>query len=618
MPRISKNKKKDKGAESKSIKRKADNTDNENMSNHNHKKVPLTDQELLDASNAKIGGDSDSETTASSTPANSTKLSKYQPHNNSSHHSLSPTKSNSATNTTISTKSSQPKNKSSSSPSEILTPKDSTPKPPLVYSKSNCGPYIVFIEPRSSSSSSPSSLNPTTIGRLLSPSYSPNLISIKSSGKNKITISLKNSASANKLISDNILFQNNLKASIPHHRLFRQGIIRNIPKDLTDNHILNSLDSHILITGARRLKRRSNINPSASELVDTNSILITFDGQTLPTHVKLFSVIHEVELYISPTKMCYACFRYGHLKSLCKGKCLCSHCGHKQHDSSDTTDVCSRHDLPPLCINCMGEHLPTDKSCPEYIFQRKVHHYAAIHNTSIQEALNFLATNDPPTHISRSVQTIKLSTSKNTSSPPTSSPQHFPLLPRHDSNSNPLKSSLPPRNTSNSSNVTHYPSHQPTTSSSQRKTSYAASLNSRLTPLHHTHIPEHQIAPSPSETHPSQPHHHHTSSNIFHSSSSTVPSVNNSSSNFSHLSRSNSPFLQSHFSRCSSQLDSQPDENLSSQSFSNPNSDIAHILTEIFHTILLPLLINSNLSSLLPILTSLLSNYQNNGLHNSA
>ncbi|KAL7299051.1 hypothetical protein TKK_0008144 [Trichogramma kaykai] len=552
MPRISKNKKRDKKAEIKPIKRKAtDNTDNENMTTH--KKSPLTEQEIFDASNAKIGEDSDSESTSSMDldpqfNTNDTshlqhlqqqhllhhqqqqhqqqlhqqrlrqlqqqqqqhqqkqqQLQHQQQHqgqqqqqqiqqnsqNQSTHHSLSSSKSNSAATSTNFTESSQLNLKNSSSPSQTPSGKNSAPQPPPVYSKSNCGPYIVFIEPRSSSSStsSPSSLNPTTIGRLLSPSYNPNFISIKSSGKNKITISLKNSFSANKLITGNILFQNNLKASIPYHRLFRQGIIRDIPKDLSDNHILNSLDSHILIVGARRLKRRINRNPSETELVDTNSILLTFDGQSLPTHIKLFSVIHEVEQYISPTKMCFACFRYGHLKNLCKGKCLCSRCGHKQHDPSDTTDVCSRHDLPPLCINCQGKHLPTDKSCPEYIFQRKVHHYAATHNTSIQEALAFLDTNDPPTHNSRSVQTIKLSTSKSSSLPPTSNPQHFPFLSRRDlninstSNLNSLQSTVQPRNTSYSHIATHPPSHQPSTPSSQHKASYAASLNSRLAHL---------------------------------------------------------------------------------------------------------------------------------------
>ncbi|KAL7303973.1 hypothetical protein TKK_0003630 [Trichogramma kaykai] len=72
-----------------------------------------------------------------------------------------------------------------------------TAKSPQLYSKHNKGPFIVFVEPLSHNTTS--RLNPTTIGRIISPKYKDNLISITSSGNTKITIILNSSAAANKL-----------------------------------------------------------------------------------------------------------------------------------------------------------------------------------------------------------------------------------------------------------------------------------------------------------------------------------------------------------------------------------------------------------------------------------
>ncbi|KAL7294753.1 hypothetical protein TKK_0011883 [Trichogramma kaykai] len=241
---------------------------------------------------------------------------------------------------------------------------------PSSYSDANNGPFIIFIEPIATTTRA-SQLNLTSVGRIISSSCRGNLISISSSGKSKITVTLTNRISADKLLSDNLLYQNGLKASIPHHRLFRQGIIREVPKDISVNMLLNMIDSPFPITNIKRLQRNTSNGSNEIQLVDTNSIQLTFEGQSLPSCIKLFSVIHEVEPYITPTKMCHNCFRYGHIKSLCKSKALCIHCGNKQHDPDNESDICPKYTLN-LYVSTVKENIyPIIKNVLNIFFREK-------------------------------------------------------------------------------------------------------------------------------------------------------------------------------------------------------------------------------------------------------
>lgn len=53
----------------------------------------------------------------------------------------------------------------------------------------------------------------------------------------------------------------------------------------------------------------------------TYSVLITFDGTSLPSEVKLYRLTYEVTPYIPPKTQCFGCFLYSHTKGNCNGKC---------------------------------------------------------------------------------------------------------------------------------------------------------------------------------------------------------------------------------------------------------------------------------------------------------
>ena len=245
-------------------------------------------------------------------------------------------------------------------------------------------------------------LHPTTVGRIIAPLIQGNILSLSSSSTHKVSVTLKDRISPNKLLNNPCFTEANLKASIPAHKLNRQAIIRGVPVEYAEEEILNYLQSFVPILGVRRLNRKvlSKDAVNKAELIPTRTILLTYNSQSLPSDVFIFLVRYNLEVYVPPTKMCFKCFRYGHLQTLCRSKTtLCMKCCRPFHQA---TDACSNRDKQATCINYQGSHLPNDKACPELLFQKKVHSYAAMRNTSLYEACIVLRRSDPPSHVLRS------------------------------------------------------------------------------------------------------------------------------------------------------------------------------------------------------------------------
>ncbi|XP_023247171.1 uncharacterized protein LOC111643480 [Copidosoma floridanum] len=272
----------------------------------------------------------------------------------------------------------------------------------LQYSSSHQGPFVVFLEPIHPEKTS-GRLHPTTIGRLIAATYKGKIHSISSSGPLKVSIFMTDGLSANQLLSNPLLSKENLKASIPHHCIYKQGVIRDVPLDLTEDMILTCLNAPLASTSpvhsVKRLNRKiHDKNTNSSSLTPTSSVMVTFIGQTLPSHVFLYCVRYPISPFTQPIKSCFKCFRYGHVKNLCRSKhSLCLTCGLNTHPEGTNCPSANS----PTCINCKGSHTPLDKACPEYIFQQKIHLHAATHNVSLIDASSYLRKFFPPNHQSR-------------------------------------------------------------------------------------------------------------------------------------------------------------------------------------------------------------------------
>lgn len=211
------------------------------------------------------------------------------------------------------------------------------------------------------------------IGRLLYADSKNDILELKKIGHSKINIRLKTGEAANKLISSQIFKEKKYNVYIPLYRVARKGIIRGVPLDLTEGEILKGLEAKSVIISIQRLNRRkreisvsTHNNESASgNLIPSQTVLITFRGQSLPEYLFLYMMRYTISPFVSKTSLCFSCFRFRHISSQCKGHARCLLCGNKKHADEES---CPSKDGPPVCINCGRPHKASSFDCPEYLF----------------------------------------------------------------------------------------------------------------------------------------------------------------------------------------------------------------------------------------------------------
>jgi|GEM_PF-5291018 len=224
------------------------------------------------------------------------------------------------------------------------------------------------------------SLSPFKVGKLICKKYK-DILYICSKTKSRVEVNFKNPLEANKLLNDSDIKDNNLKAYIPGFRLSRREIVKGIDEDISEEEILETIESKFKVLKVRRLNRR-NRDPCRKEedpkWEASKSVVLTFSGQMLPSEVYIRRVKVKVEPYMILPVICYNCFKIGHTSSICKSNAKCSMCAEIKHGSC-TSDI-------PTCSNCKGDHISTNKKCPVYCKEYEVRRLMAYENISMGDA----------------------------------------------------------------------------------------------------------------------------------------------------------------------------------------------------------------------------------------
>ena len=147
------------------------------------------------------------------------------------------------------------------------------------------------------------------------------------------------------------------------------------------------------VTACKRFKIKKDGN-----LVETNTLLLTFDRVNVPKSLKIFyRVVPVVDVYIPNPQRCFNCQRLGHHENNCTEDpgSVCENCeadGHAHH-----TSQCKN---PMKCINCGKDHSPKSNSCEIWLNELKV-----TNNISYLEAKK-MHENQPEITFSKIVQSI--------------------------------------------------------------------------------------------------------------------------------------------------------------------------------------------------------------------
>ncbi|CAH2226772.1 jg16555 [Pararge aegeria aegeria] len=250
---------------------------------------------------------------------------------------------------------------------------------------------------------------------------------VKSVGRNKISVEFSSGQAANEFIDNPILDTSNFTAFIPTFNITRMGLVRGVP---TDWHLDEFIDSLELPAGcgeilkARRLNRKVTTD-SVVTWIPTQSVVLTFRGQTLPPKIFSYHTSLPIHTYRLPTIQCLNCCRFGHIKDQCRSKPRCFKCS--QPHSGESCEIETENSS---CLLCSGKHMATNKSCPEHSRQQSIKMLMSEENLSYQDA----SARFPPVRRSYADMTKELFT-KPTYSPvfsiPNSNRVHYPQTPRN-------------------------------------------------------------------------------------------------------------------------------------------------------------------------------------------
>lgn len=180
----------------------------------------------------------------------------------------------------------------------------------------------------------------------------------------------------------------------------------------------NTLYPHPLLSSTLVVKTAKPLQGS-STLLPTQTFYVKFEGRLRPDYVSLFRIRHPVEPWYKPIKICFSSFIFRHVASQWKSRPKCIRCGKKKHANDE---VCRRQDLPPICANCSGGHLPTDRTCPAFLHEKAIQAIAAKRNITPLESR--LLVDHPPTKPCPSTITL--------------TQEHFPPLPQTSAVASPL------------------------------------------------------------------------------------------------------------------------------------------------------------------------------------
>lgn len=169
----------------------------------------------------------------------------------------------------------------------------------------------------------------------------------------KIGVTFKKAAAANNFLKmEDFLSKHKMRAFIPSYLTERIGVLRYVPKDLSNETIYKNIVCDTEVISVKRFMKKVD-----GKLVPLSTVAITFASTNLPQYAYIKLYRYEVQTYIAPLLQCYKCLKFNHSAKVCRGEQNCSSCaGRHSYKECDVEEV--------ICINCSGNHLAVSRDCP--------------------------------------------------------------------------------------------------------------------------------------------------------------------------------------------------------------------------------------------------------------
>ena len=189
----------------------------------------------------------------------------------------------------------------------------------------------------------------------------------------------------------------NMKVSVSEHRTLNtsKGIIKDRTlKGETEKDICEYLKSQGVIAVKRFTIKKDH------EVIETNTLLLTFNSITVPKTLRIFYQFVPVDIYVPNPLRCFNCQRFGHHESDCPiDYCsVCEKCG-----TGGFHHLASACPNPVKCVNCGLNHLSRSNVCEVWKKEKEIMKIKVTRNLTYLEARKIVE-NTPESTFSTIVQ----------------------------------------------------------------------------------------------------------------------------------------------------------------------------------------------------------------------
>lgn len=194
--------------------------------------------------------------------------------------------------------------------------------------------------------------NPIALTKLFTDNVK-GIVGVHRVNAHKIGITFKKPAPANNFLKmDSFLGRQKLKAFVPAHLTETTGVIRYVPKELTNAEIYKNIMCDTEVISVKRFMKKVD-----GKLVPLGTISVTFAATSLPQYAYIQMFRYPIHMYIPPLLQCFRCLKFNHSARVCRGEQMCSSCsGRHSYKECDVDEI--------VCINCNGNHLAISRDCP--------------------------------------------------------------------------------------------------------------------------------------------------------------------------------------------------------------------------------------------------------------
>ena len=189
----------------------------------------------------------------------------------------------------------------------------------------------------------------------------------------------------------------NMKVSVSEHRTLNtsKGIIKDRTlKGETEKDICEYLKSQGVIAVKRFTIKKDH------EVIETNTLLLTFNSITVPKTLRIFYQFVPVDIYVPNPLRCFNCQRFGHHESDCPiDYCsVCEKCG-----TGGFHHLASACPNPVKCVDCGLNHLSRSNVCEVWKKEKEIMKIKVTRNLTYLEARKIVE-HTPETTFSTIVQ----------------------------------------------------------------------------------------------------------------------------------------------------------------------------------------------------------------------